>query len=255
MEIPPPLKFSTNHIHFEEIGSTNDYLKEHGHELPHGTVVTATRQITGKGRLGRQWQDEGDSVLKMSILLHNTQLNDMPILPSITGIAVCEALNSLFGEHFFIKWPNDIILYKKKVSGILCESRIYGEKSFAVCGIGINLSQDLEYFEKNDLPFATSIAASLNIHPKPQDVYDEIIDLFQECYNLYKENGFSSLLNIFRDKSATIKHSILLQKNGESIECFAEDIGSNGQLLCRIDDSIIEIQAGEASVRGLYGYI
>lgn len=249
------VSFEKKQLHFDELDSTNNYLKQHGQELPHGTVVTADRQTMGKGRLGRKWEDDGRNCLKMSILLHDVAIADMAIIPAVVGIAVCMALTKLYGTGFQIKWPNDVILDGKKICGILCESRITGMNCFAVCGIGINLYQNEENFKSEGLLHAGSIFSLRGIVPNAEEVRDAVVNELDEYYNRYKESEFDSVVELYKNLSATVGKEVSVIQGDLQFQAFAENIGSQGQLLCRYNDEIIEVQSGEASVRGLYGYI
>lgn len=261
------ISIGKKHLHFKEIDSTNTYLKEHGKELPNGTTVTADYQFAGKGRLGRQWEDgsknSGEDALKCSILLKGLSLEKIPQLPAVTGLGVCLALEKLFGEGFLIKWPNDIIYNKKKICGILCESRVSpsheSETSncFAVCGFGINLAQTSGYFQENQLHYASSIYLETGIIPDVGMVYKKVLDCFEQIYLSYLQFGFSNILGMYQEKCATLGKEVIIQDQGQ--ESSAQLIGTalridqEGQLICLVGEKEVVVRAGEASVRGLYG--
>jgi BirA family biotin operon repressor/biotin-[acetyl-CoA-carboxylase] ligase len=97
---------------------------------PHGTLVTASEQTQGRGRHGRQWHAPAGTALLCSLVLRG-----MPELLSITaGVAVAE----LVGEEAKLKWPNDVLVRGRKVSGILIEGR--PQEGWAVLGIGVNVA-------------------------------------------------------------------------------------------------------------------
>lgn len=251
-----------NRFHFEEINSTNTWLKENGERLPHGAVVSADHQTAGKGRLGRSWQNGMRDTLMFSILLKGLPLSCLAILPALAGIAVCQGLSSLFGDGFQIKWPNDIVFQKKKLCGILCESRISSAASqqeepaaFAVCGIGVNLTQPEAFFVQSGLPHATSVLLATGSVPSAQPVLDSILLCFDRCYSLYLEKGFSCLLPEYQRLSATLGNQILIQQDGVSLSGLAQSLGPAGELICMIDGKQAAFCSGEVSVRGLYGYL
>ena len=118
----------TKVICLDEVDSTNQYLKEHAENLPDGCVVTALHQTAGKGRLGKQWHDREGKSLLASWLYKNLTVEQMTLLPFLSGISVRQALEKMWFTSIFLKWPNDVVAFKDgeffKIAGILCESRI-----------------------------------------------------------------------------------------------------------------------------------
>jgi BirA family transcriptional regulator, biotin operon repressor / biotin---[acetyl-CoA-carboxylase] ligase len=117
--------------HHRRTGSTNERARElAGGGAPHGTLVTADEQTSGRGRQGREWVAAPRSAVLGSIVLRD--FNEM--LPLAAGVAVCEALPL----RALVKWPNDVWIGGRKVAGILVEGRPL--EGWAVLGIGINVS-------------------------------------------------------------------------------------------------------------------
>ncbi len=118
-------------LHFRSIDSTNErarLLAVAG--APHGTLVTAAEQRSGRGRQGRRWIAPPGRALLCSLILR-----DPPrLLPLAAGVAVA----SLAGAEARLKWPNDVLLGGLKVAGILVEGR--PQEHWAVLGIGVNVA-------------------------------------------------------------------------------------------------------------------
>jgi BirA family biotin operon repressor/biotin-[acetyl-CoA-carboxylase] ligase len=103
-----------------------------------GTVVRAETQTAGRGRRGRVWQDvPGESVLMSIVARPSLALAQLPLLSLAVGVSVAEALIAAAGVDARLKWPNDVLLDRRKVAGILLER--HGEA--VVIGIGINVAQ------------------------------------------------------------------------------------------------------------------
>ena len=85
----------TKVICLDEVDSTNQYLKEHAENLPDGCVVTALHQTAGKGRLGKQWHDREGKSLLASWLYKNLTVEQMTLLPFLSGISVRQALEEM----------------------------------------------------------------------------------------------------------------------------------------------------------------
>jgi len=127
----PPLTLGSPRAHFRLTDSTNEQarrLAELG--APHGTLVTASAQSSGRGRQGRSWFAPPGRALLCSLVLREFRR----LLPLAAGVAVAEAL----GDGAQVKWPNDVLLEGRKVAGILVEGR--PQEGWAVLGIGINVA-------------------------------------------------------------------------------------------------------------------
>jgi BirA family transcriptional regulator, biotin operon repressor / biotin---[acetyl-CoA-carboxylase] ligase len=118
-------------VHYRTTDSTNERARELASRgSPHGTLVTADEQTTGRGRQGRAWIASPGSAVLMSVVLR--RINGA--LPLAAAVAVCEALPL----RALVKWPNDIWIGRRKVAGILVEGRPL--EGWGVLGIGVNVS-------------------------------------------------------------------------------------------------------------------
>ena len=133
-------------VHHRRTGSTNERARElAGGGAPHGTLVTADQQTSGRGRQGREWVAAPGRAVLGSIVLR--EFNE--VLPLAAGVAVCEAVPL----RALVKWPNDVWIGGRKVAGILVEGRPL--EGWAVLGIGINVSMTEFPVELEDV--ATSL--------------------------------------------------------------------------------------------------
>ena len=135
------------------IGSTNDRGRALGLAgAARGTVVVAEEQTTGRGRRGATWQSPAGSGLWMSIVL--SEEDARPYLPLVIGVACAQAVETTCPEvRVGIKWPNDLLLGRRKVGGILCEAAA----GILVAGIGINVSEPDRGFDPTIISSATSL--------------------------------------------------------------------------------------------------
>lgn len=244
-----------NQKYFDELDSTNTYLKEHALELAHGTVVIARRQTQGRGRLGRVWrQNESGKNLALSVLLHGADTEKMAAVPLATGVAVATALKKLCGINLGLKWSNDVLFEDRKLCGILCESRITADKAFAVLGIGVNLSGVRKDFELLDLVYATSLELATG---KSFDFFEAAAAICNELEPVlddFGENGFASIRERYKEYCVTLGKEVRVVCAGTERHGKALDIGADGSLICDISGETVSVNAGEASVRGIYGY-
>lgn len=124
----------------DEVDSTNRVLMEAGWPpVPAAPVLlVARRQTAGRGRLGRTWISGGDDSLTMSVALE-LSLGDagerLAALPVLAGVGLAECLADRVGD-LALKWPNDLQRAGRKVAGLLCESRLFGDRVRVVAGLG-----------------------------------------------------------------------------------------------------------------------
>lgn len=150
--------FGIPHHHFTRTDSTNSRARELAAAgAPHGTVVTASEQTAGRGRQGRTWTAPPDKALLYSAIVRPLVERHV-MLPLAVPLAVCEAAEDLNPELTCkVKWPNDIHVDGRKLSGVLIEAR--PQDGWAVVGIGVNLFIAEEEFPPELRNTATSIFA------------------------------------------------------------------------------------------------
>jgi BirA family biotin operon repressor/biotin-[acetyl-CoA-carboxylase] ligase len=112
--------------------------------LPEGALVVADHQTAGRGRLGRTWEAPPGKAILCSLLLKPPPDRDVPQLSLVAGIAVADALEEATGLAVQLKWPNDVMLRRRKVAGCLAEAR----DGVVVLGIGLNVNQVREELPK-----------------------------------------------------------------------------------------------------------
>jgi BirA family biotin operon repressor/biotin-[acetyl-CoA-carboxylase] ligase len=130
---------------FEEIGSTNDVAMEwvkNGAE--DRSLVIANRQTSGRGRMGRSWQTIPDASLAFSYIFKPTprEIPYLSFFSPLGALAVCEAIRT-YDLQAQIKWPNDVLLNRKKVAGILSEV-VWEDDNITgiVIGVGVNIATE-----------------------------------------------------------------------------------------------------------------
>jgi BirA family biotin operon repressor/biotin-[acetyl-CoA-carboxylase] ligase len=126
-------RLGTPRVHLHQTDSTNTVARElAARGAPHGTLVTTDQQTAGRGRQGRAWSAPRGTSLLCSWVIRSDP--PAPLLSLAAGVAVAQ----LAGERALVKWPNDVLIDRRKVSGILVEGR--PQERWAVLGIGINVA-------------------------------------------------------------------------------------------------------------------
>jgi len=153
----PPSSIGWPHRHYSRTDSTNTRARELAAAgAPHGTVVTAAEQTAGRGRQGRTWTAPPGKALLYSALLRALDERHV-LLPLAAPLAVAEAAEKLApGVECGVKWPNDVLVGRRKLAGILIEAR--PQDGWAVIGVGLNLTIAATEFPTELRSTATSLA-------------------------------------------------------------------------------------------------
>ena len=144
------------------LDSTNTLALTHANDpTRHGLVILAREQTAGRGQYGRSWHAPAGSSVLMSVLLFPPlSLRRPSLLTAWAAVSVCETIACCADLDATIKWPNDVFVAGKKVCGILIEQRTTAHAEFSlatVAGIGLNVTQPAEMFERAGLPLAASL--------------------------------------------------------------------------------------------------
>lgn len=125
----------------DEVGSTSDWLKSNATTLPVGTVVFAESQTAGRGRRDNRWIAPRGKDLMFSLLLQPAApLEKWPHITTLAALAICKAIEAELPLQPRIKWPNDIYLNDRKISGLLAETVSTPKGLLLVLGIGLNVN-------------------------------------------------------------------------------------------------------------------
>lgn len=208
---------------YEEVASTNTLAKEllAAGDVRNGDVLVARHQTAGRGRLGhREWHDSAGQSLLMTVVLERFPLSGAELAQYVCALAVLNALRALVREYaapleFRLKWPNDILIGSKKVSGILSEAVWHSNYlKGVVLGIGVNVQQS--GFPET-LPDATSLRmAGLDV--PVSDVRDRVLREFEhqlaELEGVPEHLARMSVIGTLRQELAWLKHAGPLTLHG-----------------------------------------
>ncbi|AZN40750.1 biotin--[acetyl-CoA-carboxylase] ligase [Paenibacillus albus] len=228
---------------FDSIDSTQNIaqrLAEDG--APEGTLVIAEQQTSGRGRMGRKWVSPSGKGIYMSYVLRPAiPLQFAPQLTLLTAVALCRALRSVAAPlDIGIKWPNDLLIGGKKISGILLESTAEDERlRYVVTGIGIsvNLSRDDYPPELHDI--ATSLAIELGRTLDRAEIIAAFFAQFQQLYVIYLKDGFAPIKTLWEALSVTLHKPRKLLVAGGEITATPVGLSDQGALLVEKEDGTI----------------
>lgn len=238
-----------NYIYFEEVSSTNDYIKSK--DFPDGTVVVAETQTAGKGRKGRKWVSSYGKGLYFSVLLKpHVEVSSLSKLSLVFVYAVFEALQKYIPEHFSlkIKWPNDIYLNGKKLAGFLIDTAVENnEITKVIVGIGININNNLEDFQGLDI--ATSLKIETGKEFDRKKLLADILKHIEEEYYRFLDTKFFDIKKIEKNL-LWLGESVRVVEDGKTLfEGVIEGLNDDGALKVKSAGETRLIYVGELSVR------
>ena len=228
-------KYDMKIVRFEEISSTNDYVKEQKQQ-GENLIVIAKRQTGGKGTKGRSFSsNEGGVYLTKLIFYENFPAEKVFLVMARTAVAVCKTLES-FGLNPVIKWANDVFVNGRKICGILIENSFSGKNiSSSIIGVGLNVN--------NPLPEElTNIAISMReVFGVEQDfalVEQRLIENLNEPYEMEE----------YRSRVGYLNKEVTLIEGGKSSRAIPLSVGDDGALTVSVNGEIRKVFAGEVSL-------
>jgi BirA family transcriptional regulator, biotin operon repressor / biotin---[acetyl-CoA-carboxylase] ligase len=229
-----------------QVGSTNDLVRraaERGE--PEGLVVLAEEQVRGRGRLGRTWIAPPGCCILCSVLLRPRFAPEHAFYLTIgAALAIYRACRSLSHEIarpdeirpvFTIKWPNDVLLNGRKVSGVLSESEfVGGEWAFAVVGFGINVNlrpEDLGELRAT----ATSYAAEMGREIDRTKLLAKVLGELEGLYFGMQRGQFGPIYSEWVGALETVGRRVTVQEPGGTVSGVAVRVETNGALVLRTE--------------------
>lgn len=216
------------------VGSTNDEAKTLLTKgFGEGTVVRAERQTAGRGRRGRQWISEVGNLYVSLILCPKCSLSEVSQLSFVIALAVGNTLLPYLTDIEFLsyKWPNDLLLQKKKVAGILIETESQGAQLAEACVVGIGLNLDIVP-EHSAYP----VTALKNHSELPLDrdvVFSELLTQIANQYWIWQKEGFNPIREAWLERAHGLGHELLITVGKSKVHGQFMGLSPEGALLLK----------------------
>jgi BirA family biotin operon repressor/biotin-[acetyl-CoA-carboxylase] ligase len=230
-----------------EASSTNSLLLQKS-DVPHFSVLATDNQVAGRGRAGRSWQAPAGASLAISILVRpktSGNLNQLGWLPLLAGLAMSRAVNRLIEKPAGVKWPNDVLVNERKISGVLSE--LLPDLSGVVIGAGLNLTLTEQQLP---VPTATSLAIEGAGSIEPDAVLSGYLREFENLYTAFAENELDANRSGLRQ--SVIENCLTLGREVRAIlpgdleeQGRASTIDDSGRLVLEVNGQPRAVAAGD----------
>ena len=226
-------------LKFDEIDSTNNYMKENFSKFENYDIVAAKNQTSGRGRRGNTWSSlEGMALFSFLLKTENKlDIHEYTKLPLIAGISTLVALKKIKDGTYNFKWTNDVFLDNKKLCGILIEKV---QENFII-GIGINV--------RNIIPDELQkIAISMNSDHNIDDLILKVVEEFSNYYQKFINGKWNEILQEINQYNF-LKDKIIKVHIGEQVfQGKAKNIAQDGRLEIETDGELKLFSVGEIKI-------
>ena len=223
----------TRRIHLSSVDSTNNYVRrllDAGEELPDLTLVDADEQTAGRGQRNNVWESEAGRNVQFSLVCHPSFLvaYEQFLLSEVIALAVAETVG---GE---VKWPNDIYVGDRKISGTLIECDLGGQSiKTCIIGTGINVNQTVF---RSDAPNPVSLCQLTHREYDREEILQAVVVRFASLYQLLQEGGADTLHHMYLQCLYRREGWHLYEDSKGHFEAEISNVEPTGHLLLRRRD-------------------
>ncbi len=238
---------------FKEVMSTNTiakFLSSNGAE--NGTVIISEKQSNAKGRLGKAWESPLGGIWLSIILNPKVDHSKIPMLTLTTGVADARTFEKIGVENAEIKWPNDLMINDKKVSGILIEAIAkFNTIEQVIIGVGIDANLDVTALPEEIQSGTTSLDIELGKKVDENEIIRIFLEEFEKIGTVFNDGGYEDILKEWRKRSYSIGKIVeVKQPFSESFDAYILGISREGALVVeKIDGSLEKVISGECIIK------
>ncbi len=233
-----------------ECHSTNDFMAQLAakQQVAHGDILTTDYQTRGKGQRGSTWSSEKGKNLLFSIFLrpHFLKIENIFLLNIVAGLAGTQLIKNIIpGTECQLKWPNDIYVNEKKISGILIETSINKQLEFVIVGIGFNVNQ--AHFP---LPTATSLKIESEQAYDTFSILESYACFFEQYYDQLESGEKNKILRAYHDQMYWRGETHTYKSQGLAFDAVLIGINEIGNLILNCDGVVRQFRTKEVEFIG-----
>lgn len=172
---------------YEERCSSSQLLLDPS--LEEGATAVCDQQTAGRGRLGRRWEAPPGTALLLSVLLRPPSERRVAELSLVGGVAAAEAVERATNLAAQIKWPNDVMLNRRKVAGVLAEA----SDSAVVLGIGLNVNQTRDQLPGGANVMPASLLTVDGVSRERAPILADLLGALERAYDRWRDGGLDAI--------------------------------------------------------------
>ena len=228
-------------IRYDSVDSTNRVARDLGYQgAEEWTVVHALEQTAGRGRNKNEWFSPRGNLFLSAVLKPKVKFEKWAELSFVISLAVADAVEDLtHNSSVALKWPNDVLVNKKKIAGILLESALNAKKeSFLIAGIGINITCG-----PADGRYGATWIDELALEKKSvETVLPILINAIMDWYDTWVTSGFEKIRKQWLERAYGIGQRVTLtDKASQRREGIYNGISGDGRMILKKNDGTEEI--------------
>jgi BirA family biotin operon repressor/biotin-[acetyl-CoA-carboxylase] ligase len=240
---------------FESLKSTNSHAFELANlkKITDGEIILAKSQTGGRGRQNRSWSSPAGNLYFSLFLQPKISAQKIPQISFVAIVALKLAIEKLapldeplrqaqglLGD-LKLKWPNDLLIDRKKVAGILLESKISGKNSeFVILGIGVNIDSN-----PDNVIFPATNLKNFGIKISPQELLKNFIDEFEKIYKSWLDFGFENIRKLWLKNAYHFQKEITITLDNKQIKGIFENFDEEGNLILKTAEKTLKISAAD----------
>src|SRR5690625_2693615 len=223
-------------IHKQSVSSTQTLAHRLAHEGgKHGTVIVADEQTNGKGQMNRRWHSAKNKGIWLSMILKPSIPPKLaPQLTLLTATVLADVIIQHTQQKPQIKWPNDVLIQKKKVAGILTEMQAEQERViYVIVGIGLNVNQTSNDLAEDIQLKATSLLRETGKKWNIKTFIHQLLYRFEKSYEKYVKHGFPYIKRKWENYGFKVGQFIRVKTLKEAWYAHFLGIAEDGALLVK----------------------
>jgi BirA family biotin operon repressor/biotin-[acetyl-CoA-carboxylase] ligase len=227
-------RFGRPYLYEESCESTQQLLER---DLDEGAAAVCDVQTQGRGRLGRGWETPPGSAILCSVLLKPGTAQPLEQLSLVAGLAAAETVERALGLAVQLKWPNDVMVNRRKVAGVLAEAA----QGSVVVGIGINVNQSREDLPADSKIEPASLYTTDGVRRERAPLLGELLASLERSYDSWLEGGLDALYDTLGARDFLRGRRVFVDgKTGTGV-----GIDRSGRLEVDLDGERVAVESGE----------
>jgi BirA family biotin operon repressor/biotin-[acetyl-CoA-carboxylase] ligase len=229
-------RFGRSYFYEDSCESTQQILDR---GLGEGATAVCDVQTQGRGRLGRGWETPPGSAILCSVLLKPAAAHPLGQLSLVAGLAVAETVESTLGLAVQLKWPNDVMVNRRKVAGVLAEAA----QGSVVLGIGINVNQSRDELPADAKVQPASLYTTDGVRRERAPLLADLLAALERSYDSWLEGGLDALYDTLGARDFLRGRRVFVDgRTGTGL-----GIDRSGRLEVDLDGERIAVESGEVS--------